>query len=678
MRRSPTNPRRAGLSTARIEPGRIAPIALVAAALLAYGNSLQGSFVYDDQPAIRENPHIRALWPPSLVLAAPPEAALARRPVVGVSFAVNYALGGLDVRGYHVVNIAIHVAVTLLVFALLARALGGPRPPRGSGRAPETSAAGERGRARAVWLAAATALLWTTHPLLTDAVDYVVQRTELLMSLFLLLTIAGIARAADSARPARWLGLSVFACALGMASKEVMVVAPLLALLYDRAFLSGSFASALRSRGRAYAALAATWLLLGALIVVTPSTQRAGALAEILRPVDYLMTQAGVILHYLRLAIWPAPLSIVYDDWTIARGVDALVLGAVVVALLAVTVWLQRARPGLGFAGAWFFLILAPTSSLLPIPSEIAAERRMYLPLVAVIAVLVLAYDRGIGGVVRRKWALAPVLLAALALGGATRARNEVYRDEAGIWRDVLGKHPRSVTARINLGYLFEREGRLAEALALYEDALARRPESSVARTNVGAVHLAMGRPEEAVSALREAVRLAPDFARARVNLGAALIAARRVGEGVEELEEAVRLDPWSVKAHNNLGFGYALQERHDAALSETETAVRLDPVSAKVRFNRAFALKGAGRGTEAVAELREATRLDPSLAEAYLLLAETLADAGRYDEAEEVASRGESVARTIDREDLAGVLGERRREYRARGQGGGSPAGGN
>jgi len=662
---------------------------LLAANLLVYGNSFHGSFVFDDHRAIRDNPHIRALWPPAFVLSAPPDASVARRPVVGLSLAANYAIGGLDVRGYHAVNLAIHCGATLLLFALLLRSLRGPMRKNRRPGASDPSAL------RPHSIAAAAALLWSVHPLLTDAVDYTVQRTELLMSLFLLLTIYGVVRAAESARPNRWLALSVIACTLGMASKEVMVVAPILALLYDRAFLSGSFRAALRARGRAYAALAATWLVVVSLVWLTPSTQRASDLALVLRPIDYFRTQAGVLVHYLRLSVWPAPLSIAYDDWPIARGLAGAALpGVAALALLALTVWLQRKHPRLGFAGAWFFLILAPTSSVLPIPSEIVAERRMYLPLAAVVACAVLSAEAGARALGRRaaagargdrsappfadRLALAILLAAALALGAATRDRNEVYRDERTIWIDVLAKRPQSATARIHLGYLLEQERRLPEALEQYTAALAYRPESGVARSNIGAVLLAMGRPHDAVVPLREAVRLLPQHAQAHINLGSALISLHLVDEGVRELEEATRLDPFSADAHNNLGFGYTLQGRIDDALTELARADRINPRSAATHFNRGLALNAARREDEAIAEFAEAVRIDPAHVHARVALAEGFAEAGRFDEAARAASLAEKGALAAGQKELAGAIAERRRTYEANRDGRAAPRGEN
>ena len=181
---------------------------------------------------------------------------------------------------------------------------------------------------------------------------------------------------------------AVVACALGMGTKEVMATAPIVVLLYDRCFLAGSFREAFRRRWPMYVGLAATWAILGALVIAYPWGAATGAgfgLAEA-GPWEYARTQPGVILNYLRLSFWPSSLCFDYS-WPIATSAGQIIpAAAVIAALLAATLWALRRAPALGFLGAWFFLILAPTSSFVPIITEVAAERRMYLPLAAVVS----------------------------------------------------------------------------------------------------------------------------------------------------------------------------------------------------------------------------------------------------------------------------------------------------
>ncbi len=214
---------------------RWAPWIILVAGLVAYANSLTGAFVFDDIKAVVDNRHIRSWWPMWEAVVAAKDSSLAGRPVASFSFALNFALGGLDVRGYHVVNLAIHLTCALLLYGLMRRSLGQPAL---QGRCQQS----------APRLALAVALLWVVHPMTTEAVTYIIQRTESLMACWLLLTLYAAMRAADAPRPGRWQITALVACGLGMATKEVMVVAPLLTLGYDRVFRTGTLCRALHRR----------------------------------------------------------------------------------------------------------------------------------------------------------------------------------------------------------------------------------------------------------------------------------------------------------------------------------------------------------------------------------------------------------------------------------------------
>ncbi|HEY8995225.1 MAG TPA: hypothetical protein VIM71_11225, partial [Lacunisphaera sp.] len=229
---------------------------------LVYANSFTGPFVFDDLPAIADNPSIRRLRPLGAVLAPDLDGGVtvSGRPLVNFSLAVNYALGGKGVASYHATNLLIHMLAGLVLLGVVRRTL------RRSSSVVLRENAGSVG--------GFTALLWLLHPLQTESVTYIVQRAEALMGLCYLLSLYGFIRATEATRPGRWFALSVMACLLGMACKEVMVSAPLMILLYDRTFVAGTFRAAWQHRWRYYLALAATWLVLAWLVAGT--TGRGG------------------------------------------------------------------------------------------------------------------------------------------------------------------------------------------------------------------------------------------------------------------------------------------------------------------------------------------------------------------------------------------------------------------
>jgi tetratricopeptide (TPR) repeat protein len=515
---------------------KFAPLLLVIAGLLAYHNSFTAPFILDDVRWIQENPTIRHLWPIWDVLL-PPSSLINGRPVVNFSLAVNYALGGYNVRGYHALNLAVHILAGLALLGVVRRTLLQP-------------ALRERFGAVANELALAVAIIWTVHPLQTESVTYVIQRAESIMGLLYLLTLYCFIRGAASPQPCLWYGLCVGACALGMASKEVMVSAPLMVLLYDRTFVSGSFREASRRRWPLYLGLSSTWILQG-LMVVSAGTFATSAVASYAaggRRLGYVLIEPGVILHYLRLAAWPYPLCFdYYGSPPAGAGLSILLSTMVIAILLGATAWACKTNSAWGVLGAWLLLILAPSSSIIPLDSP-AYEHRMYLSLAAVIVLGVL----GIHALIGRR-TVAVVVVLAIVLGVLTWRRNQDYSSEIAIWDDTVAKCPQNPRAHINLGIALARVGRTPEAIEHLERALQINPDLADAYYHLGLALVQLGRAQEAMNHWEHAVRINPDFAEAHYNLGIALWQTGRTPEAVNHLEQALRIKPDFTQAQNAL-----------------------------------------------------------------------------------------------------------------------------
>ncbi len=584
---------------------------LVLAVIAAYADSLSGAFVFDDAPAILENPTLRPPFRLGAILAPPGAQAgsVGGRPILNLSLAFNYALGGVRVGGYHLFNLGVHVAAALLLFGIVRRTLRDAL-----GRPDGESAA----------LALASAALWALHPLQTEAVTYVVQRAESLMGMFYLLTLYAFIRSAPAVRsggesPSRsfglWSVLCLASCLLGMATKEVMVSAPLMVLLYDRTFAAGSFRAAWR-RGRAlYLGLGATWLLLAVLVIGTGGRGGSAGFGSAASVWPYLLTQSRAVLLYLRLALWPQPLVFDYGTALVRNLGGVLWQSAAVVLLLAGTVYAVVRRPAMGFLGAWFFAILAPSSSFVPIATEPVAEHRMYLPLAA-LAVLAVAALRS--ALIRlppaRAWAgfWIPIGLAAAALGCATSARNRVYRSPIALWTDTAAKVPDNPRARNDLGTALDAAGDKLRAEAEFTAAVRADPAYAPAQYNLGALLLESGRPAEALPHLEEALSAPRHRAELRLDLGDALARLGRLPEAREDDREAVRLKPASLVAVFQLGDHLAASGRYGEAANAFRRAVALAPQLMMPRNNLANALLFSGRVDEAIAEYRELLRLKP------------------------------------------------------------------
>jgi len=605
---------------------RFIPLLVVAAGVLAYCNSFTGPFIFDDVLSIRMNPTIRHLWPIWQTLSPPHVTGgitVEGRPLINLSLAVNYALGGYNVWGYHAFNLIVHILAGLTLLGIVRRTLLQP-------------SLRERFGGAANGLALAVAVLWTVHPLQTESVTYVIQRTESMMGLFYLLTLYCFIRGIEAGRQRPWYGLCVAACALGMACKEVMISAPVMVLLYDRAFVSESFRDAWRRRWPLYLGLASTWVVLGLdmahgqLPATTSHAERLGISWS-----QYLAAQPAVILHYLRLSVWPHPLCFDYCGLPVAKiWMSTLPAVVVVAVLLGASVWAWTSKasplgigPACGFVGAWFFLILAPSSSVIPLDSP-AYEHRMYLPLAAVIVT-------GVIGI----WALAPlraalagrrgvaaVTVLAIGLGFLTWRRNQDYRSELAIWQDTVAKRPDNPRAHDSLGAALYHMGQVTEAITQLREALRISPGYAEAHYNLGVALVMLSQTPEAVSHWEQALRLQPTYPEAHNNLGLALWRMGRVGH----YQEALKMRPDFAEAHCNLGDALFQQGKATDAISHYEKALQADPDLAEAHHGLGVALQQMGRTQEAIQQLEEALRLNPHYAEAYYALGVIFARVGK------------------------------------------------
>jgi len=620
----------------------LAGAAIAVAAVAAYHNSLSGEFVFDDQPAIEDNPTIRHLWNLGSVLF-PPSGGLtvSGRPMLNLSLAINYAISGTGVWSYHATNLLIHILAGLTLFGIVRRT------PIGKIRNEiPVASLGTKFELRNLY-ALAVALIWTVHPLQTEAVTYVIQRGESLMGLFYLLTLYCFIRSLDDKkseiRNSKFEILSVAACLLGMATKEVMVSAPIMVLLYDRTFVSGSFQQAWRTRRRYYIGLACTWLLLAALVAGTGSRGGTAGFGSAISWSTYGVTQFRAIAHYLRLSIWPHPLVFYYGPTVGGSPGELAVDIAVVLGLVAATVWLLTANirnpksevrnlRALGFAGAWFFAILAPSSSVVPVATETIAEHRMYLALAPVVVTVVGGIFFAVAALLKSaderaaRVSFSLCLIPVIGFGAMTARRNEDYRSDLVLWTVTVAACPDNEYAQYDLGVYLLKAGQRAAAIERYREAVRLKPDYIEAHTNLGLALSDSGRWPEAIAEYEVALGLNPDFPKAHYDLGITLSREGRLAEAIAEYEETLRLKPDYPRADLNVGDALADAGRVPEAIVHYEKAMRLEPDDADIHNNLGIVLVRAGRVPEAIAQFERALQLQPSHAAARKNLADLLA----------------------------------------------------
>ncbi|QDU24302.1 tetratricopeptide repeat protein [Urbifossiella limnaea] len=533
-------------------PGFARAVTLVAfCALFAYFNSLHGAFVFDDNVFLAD-PNLSRPW----------KSALWTRPVIGWSLAANYWLDGTNPRGYHLANLAAHVAAALLLADLVRRVL---LRPRFAGRYDATAG----------WVGLAAGLVWLVHPLNTQSVTYVVQRCESWMGLFYLGAVWCFLRAADGSR--WWYAAAALSAALSAGCKEVATTLPAVLVLFDRAFLAGSWAGVLR-RWRAHLAVGFVpvafllWVTFGGL-VSGASEATIGLGVKLWTPKTYALTQTEVIWHYFRLAVWPTGQVLDYLDWPVRASLaEVWPYAAGLAAVLAVVAYGVVRNRAWAVPAAAVFLILAPTSSIVPI-QDVAFEHRMYLPLACLVA-LAAGLLAGPAARLPARPVAGAVAALVILLGFLTVVRNEDYSSNYRLYKDSAEKRPDNPRARGAYADILRQHGEFAEADAQIKAAVQLPRNTAANAVALGNVLFALGDADDAVRYIRGVHAQSPTDPVVSELLGLLLLATGKPAEAVAPLAVARAAKPSDPAVLFRLGSAQA-GAGDEAAAAETFAALK-------------------------------------------------------------------------------------------------------
>ena len=588
---------------------------ILVAGMLVYANSFQVPFIFSDIHNIPNNPVIRNL---ENFYANSSGYAFNPRRVVGyLTLALNYHFGGLEVAGYHVFNLAIHLSAALLVYAFVLLTFRTPHL--------RESRLAQHARLAALL----TALFFVVHPVQTMAITFVVQRLTSLATLFWLLAmvlyvLARVQAEGERPKAGSWkislllIAGSVIAAILAMKTKEIAFTLPLAIALYELFFFQGAW----KRRILSLAPLLMTLPIVPLSILTSPDAMvgQVRVQTEMAR-LDYLFTEFRVIVTYLRLLVFPVNQNLDYDYplYTSFFALPVVLSFLFLVSLLGLAVFLfLRSRPQssslsddpclrlISFGILWFFLALSVESSLIPIV-DVIFEYRLYLPSVGAIMAAVVAFVLLLHRIHNQKLVKALLIGAAVAvliLGGAAWKRNIVWQSHLNMWQDVVAKSPRKARGYLNLGGTLGALGRMEEAVAVLATAVRLEPANPDLYVNLGAALASVGRLEEAIAALSRAVALKPESGDARNNLGLALTLAGRHEEAIPVLAEAVRLEPDFDRAWYNLGHALLLADRNNEAISALKRAVEIFPDYDNALVQLAEALNRERRYQESLALL--------------------------------------------------------------------------
>ena len=557
---------------------------LCAWGVMLYAQTLSAPFVFDDETTVLKNTAIHKLASPALWR----NAHFYKRFVAMYSFALNYRFNGLDVRGYHAVNLAIHLATAIFVVWFILLLLKTPRMR-------EESIA-----QHARMIAFLGGLFFVSHPIETEAVTYICQRFECLATLFYMLALCGYLKWRMSgdhpSQRAVFFMLSVVAALLGMLTKEIVFTLPLCVALIEGIFfrmpVSGSSSwgdrPVLKMLGLSAGLLLLSVLLVGVLLPVDLPKVFSSHAAMGISSGTYLLTQFRVIVKYVGLLFFPVGQNLDYDLAWSTSLFDGVTLPCALGLLLLILLGIRSLRrfPLIGFGIFWFFLTLSVSSSFIP-QTDALFEHRLYLPSVG----FVIAFLAGLYALIKNFHGfllfMGGIILCFSAL---TYERNALWTEDVRLWEDVVTKSPHKVRPYTNLGLAYRKHGEYAKALGAYEAALRLSPGKGkpLARiyTNLGAVYGAMGRYPEEIDLCLKAIAEDPRNYQAYSNLGLACALTGDYKKALEYGWKAVKMNNNFDEAWNNLGVTQALMGNYKRAGELFQKALKCNPYYAEAAAN--------------------------------------------------------------------------------------------
>jgi len=642
-------------------------IAIIGVAI--YSNTLSSAFVFDDMRNIVDNYKIRDLSNFYDLSGT--------RYIGFLSFALNYHFGGLNVFGYHIVNIIIHIINGLLVYYLILLTFKTPVMERTTTKIQDARFKMQDSKIIALMVS----LIFVSHPIQTQAVAYIVQRFTSLCTLFYLLSLVLYVKArllyskqyAVGSRQSGFTSyyllpiiiylVSLFSAILAMKTKEISWTLPFIVLLYEFMFLSPFSFQPFGKLRAGFSAFSYLIPLLLTIIIIPLSLigadkpigdiigeirEKAQETEEIARNV-YLLTQFRVIGTYIRLLFLPVHQNLDYDyplhHAFFESEVFLSFLFLLSILISAIYLYIQSRKKGNGYGllisfGIFFFFItLSVESSVIPI-RDVIFEHRLYLPSVGFMIVLLVGlfwlfeYLRKAHDSWLMVHFIGLIFLIAAAAGIATYQRNKVWRDEISLWMDVISKSPDKTRGHINLGVVYDKQGHINEAIKEYKLTLTLKPDNADAHYNLGVVYEKQGQYDDAIKEYKLALTLKSNYDMAHNNLGATYEKQGQYDDAIKEYKLVLNINSDNAEAHNNLGNAYNKQGRLDEAIKEYLDALRLKPDIAEVHNNLGSIYHKQGRLDEAIKKYLDALRLKPDIAEAHNNLGSIYHKQGRLDEA--------------------------------------------
>jgi tetratricopeptide (TPR) repeat protein len=568
---------------------------IVITAFLAYSNSFHVPFQFDDRPNLVNNRdvQIRDLTWDRLDLLVKKSYQDNIRVFSYLTFALNYHFGGLNVFGYHLVNVVIHIGSGIFLYWLLVLTFNLPslRETYGS---------------ISYRVSLFTSLIFISHPIQTQSVTYIVQRMASMAGMFYLLSMVLYVKGRSSWSKSRFIcwGGSAFSWVLGLFSKENVAILPIFVLLYEIYFFQNS---EVRKRGKRILGLLIGSIGLIAFVGLLVWGERyfhqlvEGYKIREFTLSERILTQFRVVLYYVSLLVYPHPsrLNLDYDfplSKTMLDPPTTLISILIILGLIGLSFWKGKKSPILSFCILWYFGNLVIESSIFPL--EMVYEHRLYLPSVGPFLLFSLLTVRGIEelkiGFFRKahrsaqginvikpadkfvEWFIPLGVILLLSIW--TYQRNSIWNSELELWKDCVKKSPQKERVHHNLGFVYYEMERLDDAEKEFEQALRLNPRYALSLYNLGLVYYRKGSMDEAIRYYQKAIGLdskSPDFF---YNLGIAYYQKGLYEKAIQVYQKVLELNPDYENGHNSVGLVYEKSKQWDKAIQSFQEELGRHP----------------------------------------------------------------------------------------------------
>ena len=576
--------------------------------VLIYLNSLGNTFVYDDYLTITNNHFIRE-WRYLSALFNQKYFAVSNeltyRPVVTLSYFVDYAIWQLRPWGYHLTNLIIHTLNVYLVYF--------------------TAYLLFKNRITAF----ISCLLFSIHPIFSEAINAVSYREDLLSASFLLVAFILFIKYNESTNRRyfiTWYALSLLTYLLAMLSKETAFVLPFLILSYDLIFQKNhilNFYNRIRRLAANYAgyiAIGGFYLFLRFYLFHNPGESVRYPGNSVF--VNFIM-MTKVLGYYVKLLFIPAPLNADYIVPLTFSPADAAFIISIILLIITAILLVKKCRLSSiwTFSTIWFFVTLLPVLNIIPI-NNIMAERYLYIPGIGFTMLFGSILTHRISKYrIYKSFRLAPIAVVCLLFTWCTVCRNRIWLNEFTFSTETIRRSPASFRVYNDLGYFYYHNGLNDAAIQAFKDSIRVRHNQPKAHCNLGAAYALKGLNDAAIEELKVAINLRNQYPEAHNNLGILYKRKGMLNEAINEYIEALKVNPYYADAHNNLGSALIDMGRLDEALSEIEKAVKIRRNFALAHYNMAVIYFKKAQINDAYNKLLEAYQLDPKNADVHISL---------------------------------------------------------